>query len=631
MNASETEISLRRGIRKFNVTFEKVFRLFASGVALFHIWANTIGNISDLWRNSLHFAFLGCLGFLIYPALKSSLSSGRNYFSFFLSLLVLSTSIYLILFENALHARNEVPVFFDLLFAGISIILALELTRRTTGFIIPILALFFLTYVVWWGQFVEGIFNFRGMNISRILYRMYFTDEGLFGMIASVSSTYVFMFILFAAFLLKSGAGDFIVKLAQNVTHKITGGPGLVAVLASGIMGTISGSAVANTVSTGSITISIMKKSGYSSRFAAAVEAASSTGGQLMPPIMGAGAFIVAQFTNIPYSTIIAAAFLPALLYFSSIAFFVYIEAKKISLKPLIDFERIPTFKLLKEGVHFLFPIAVLVFLLIYGFTPTYSAGVGILAVVISSWFVKTRRMKIRDIFDALELGTRNMISTGILLITVGIIIGILNMTGISITFSQLVVQWSGSNLLLAILLTTIASLLLGMGLPVTAAYIMIAILVVPAFKLMGVSLLAAHMIIFWLSQDSNVTPPVCLAAFAASSISGSHPMKTGFTSWKLAKGLYILPLLFAYTNLIDGNWLERLTITAFSLMGFFAFTVVTEGFWFNPIPKWFRFIALFSTIGLFWPNNILINILGLILFVFVGFINSKTKSAIQP
>lgn len=605
-------------------------RFFAAGVALFHIWANTIGNISDLWRNSLHFALLGCLGFLIYPALKkSSLSSKGNYFNFFLALLVLSTSIYLILFENALHVRNEVPIFFDLLFAGISIILALELTRRTTGLIIPILALFFLTYVIWWGQYVEGIFNFRGMNISRILYRMYFTDEGLFGMIASVSSTYVFMFILFAAFLLKSGAGDFIVKLAQNVTHKITGGSGLVSVIASGIMGTISGSAVANTVSTGSITISVMKKTGYSSRFSAAVEAASSTGGQLMPPIMGAGAFIMAQFTHIPYSTIIAAAFLPALLYFASIAFFVYIEAKKLNLQPITDSEKVPTFKLLKEGIHFLIPIGVLIFMLIYGFTPTYSAGAGIIAVIISSWFVKARRMKFIDIFEALELGTRNMLSTGILLITVGIIIGILNMTGISITFSQLVVQWSGSNLLLAILLTTIASLLLGMGLPVTAAYIMIAILVVPAFKLMGVSLLASHMIIFWLSQDSNVTPPVCLAAFAASSISGSHPIKTGFTSWKLAKGLYILPLLFAYTNLIDGSWPERLIVAAFSLVGFFAFTVVTEGFWFNPISKLQRFIMLFSIIGLFWPNNILFNFFGLLILTCIGVLNYKNKDLI--
>lgn len=455
---------------------------------------------------------------------------------------------------------------------------------------------------------------------------MYFTDEGLFGMIASVSSTYVFMFILFAAFLLKSGAGDFIVKLAQNITHKITGGPGLVAVFSSGLMGTISGSAIANTVSTGSITIPVMKKSGYSSRFSAAVEAASSTGGQLMPPIMGAGAFIMAQFTQISYLTIISVAFLPAFLYFASISFFVYIEAKKLDLKPIRETERIPTSSLLKEGIHFLIPIGVLIFMLVYGFTPTYSAGAGIVAVILSSWLTNKNRMKAKDIIDALELGTRNMISTGVLLIAVGIIIGILNMTGISITFSQLVVQWSGSNLLLAILLTTLASLLLGMGLPVTAAYIMIAILVVPAFKLMGVSLLAAHMIIFWLSQDSNVTPPVCLATFAAASISGSHPMKTGFTSWKLAKGLYIMPLLFAYTNLIDGTWSERIFITVFALMGFFSFTIVTEGFWFRSLSNLLRFITFLSTVGLFWPNNFFVNFLGLFLLVIVGSINYPRK-----
>jgi len=621
---------MNNGNKKSNdqsAKIELTIRLFAASVALFHIWVNTIGNISDLWRNSLHFALLGFLGFIVYPISKKRFLGSVNIkFDYFFALLVLSTSIYLILFEGALHARNEVPVILDLFFAGISIIFAIELTRRTTGLVIPLLALFFLTYVIWWGQYVEGIFNFRGMNLSRILYRMYFTDEGLFGMIASVSSTYVFMFILFAAFLLKSGAGDFIVKLAQNVTHKIPGGPGLVAVLASGIMGTISGSAVANTVSTGSITIPVMKKSGYSSIFSAAVEAASSTGGQLMPPIMGAGAFIMAQFTHIPYSTIIGAAFLPALLYFCSIAFFVIIEAKKLGLKPIGEAERIPTIFLLKEGVHFLIPIGVLIFLLVYGFTPTYSAGAGILAVIFSSWLTKKNRMRLRDIIDALDFGTRNMISTGLLLITVGIIIGILNMTGISITFSQLVVQWSGSNLLLAILLTTLASLLLGMGLPVTAAYIMIAILVVPAFKLMGVSLLAAHMIIFWLSQDSNITPPVCLAAFAASSISGSHPMKTGFTSWKLAKGLYILPLLFAYTNLIDGSWSERLIITIFSMVGFFAFTIVTEGHLFHSLSKLLRMTVFLSTVGLFWPNNLLINFIGLFLLMVVGVMNYMNK-----
>ncbi len=603
-------------------------KYFAAGVAIFHIWANTIGNLSDLWRNSLHFAFLGFLGFLLYPAFKKQPSDASRFsINFILGILVLSTGIYLMLFENALHARNEVVVLADLIFAGIALLCAIELARRTSGLVIPILAIFFLTYILFWGQYVQGIFNFRGMNISRILYRMYFTDEGLFGMIATVSSTYVFMFLLFAAFLLKSGGGDFIVNLAQNLTHRITGGPGLVAVLASGLMGTVSGSAVANTVSTGSITIPIMKKSGFSPRFSAAVETAASTGGQLMPPVMGAGAFIMAQLTHLPYSTIIGAAILPALLYFASISFFVYIEAKRLGLKPISSTELHPTGELLREGVHFLIPIATLVAMLIAGFTPTYAAGVGIAAVIISSWLTKSYRMGLKKIIDALSMGTKNMITTGILLITAGIIIGILNMTGISITFSQLIVQWSGNNIFLALVLTTLASLLLGMGLPVTAAYIMIAILTVPAFKLMGVPLLAAHFIIFWLSQDSNVTPPVCLAAFAASSIAGSKPMETGFTSWKLAKGIYIMPLLFAFTHFIDGTWTQRLIIFLFSLIGFYAFTVSTEGFFFQPMNIWQRLATIICTVALFWPNNLLLNCSGLIILILVGIINYPKKT----
>ncbi len=373
--------------------------------------------------------------------------------------LVLASSLYLIFFEEALHNRNEVPVMMDLVFAALALLLTLELTRRTSGYVIPILAILLLSYVLWWGSHLGGIFGFRGMNLSRVLYRMYFTDEGLFGMIASISSTYVFMFVLFAAFLLRSGGGDFIIKLARSLTRKLTGGPGLVAVFSSGLMGTISGSAVANTVSTGAITIPLMKKSGYSPRFAAAVESAASTGGQLMPPIMGAGAFIMSQWTQIPYMVIIGAALLPAVLYFSSVAFYVYLEAKKNKLGQSESIENEPLGKIVRDGLHFFIPILFLIGMLIADFTPTYAAGFSILAVVLSSWLSR-RKMNGRDILDALALGTRNMIMTGVLLVASGIIVGVINMTGISITFSQLVVDWSGQSLLLALVLIAAASLL---------------------------------------------------------------------------------------------------------------------------------------------------------------------------
>jgi len=611
-----------------NPSIQNILTWFAAGVALFHIWANTFGNLNDLWRNALHLGLLGFLGYFSYSrSKKKSPTKASCRMDIFFGGLLLASSVYLILFEDALHKRNEVPVLADLLFAGIVIILALELTRRTSGIVIPILAIILLAYVLWWGQFVGGVFGLRNMSLSRVLYRMYFTDEGLFGMIATISSTYVFMFILFAAFLLKSGAGDFIIRISRSMTRRITGGPGLVAIIASGFMGTISGSAVANTVSTGSITIPVMKKAGFSPKFAAAIETASSTGGQLMPPIMGAGAFIMAQWTQIPFVVIIGAALLPALLYFASVIFSVILEVKKQGIQPP-DVEDIePVGRILREGALFLFPISVLITLLIVGFTPTYVAGISILAVIFSSWLKKENRMGLRDILEALATGTKNMMVTGVLLVTVGIIVGTINMTGVSISFSQLVVQWSGSSILLALLLITIASLLLGMGLPVTAAYVMIAILTVPALTEMGVGLLAAHMIVFWLSQDSNVTPPVCLAAFAASSIAGSRPMATGFASWKLAKGLYILPVLFAYTGLISGTWGERFIVFGFALFGLFAFAVFTTRYFFRPLSLVERILLIPCAHLLFWPKPLWINFAGLALFFGIGFYNKFSKN----
>ncbi|MGD9345178.1 MAG: TRAP transporter fused permease subunit [Candidatus Aminicenantes bacterium] len=610
-----------------NLPTDRWLTWIAAGVAAFHIWANTFGDLSDLWRNALHLGLLGFLGFILYPGIKKKKPNKiLAIINLTLAFIILSTSVYLILFENALHDRNEVPVLSDLIFAGIALVLAIELARRTSGYVIPVLAAAFLSYVLWWGRHVEGIFSFRGMNLSRVLYRMFFTDEGLFGMIATISSTYVFLFILFAAFLLKSGGGDFIIKLSRTLTRKIAGGPGIVAVLASGLMGTISGSAVANTVSTGSITIPMMRKAGFNPRFAAAVETASSTGGQLMPPIMGAGAFIMAQWTQIPYATIIGVALLPAILYFASVAFYVILEAKRegIHKTRIQNSEFESPVKILKEGIPFIIPIILLIVMLASGFTPTYTAGFAILAVVVASWITKNNRMSLNDIIDALATGTINMIPTGLLLIAAGIIIGTINMTGISITFSQLIVDWSGANLLLALLLVTGASLLLGMGLPVTAAYIMIAILTVPGLTSMGVPLLAAHMIIFWLSQDSNVTPPVCLAAFAASSISGSRPMATGFTSWKLAKGLYIMPLLFAYTGLISGSWSDRIVISLFALVGLFAFTVSFTGYLFGAFDVPTRIFLFLCAITILWPGVLWLNCVGVCILFGVGIINKK-------
>jgi len=603
----------------------------------------------------------------------------------FLGLAAMACAAYLILFENALYERGVNFSTGDWIVSIAAVLLILEFGRRTVGWFIPVLCILALSYVAWWGQYVDGIFNFPGLTWETVLFRSYIGGQGMLGSIARISWTYVFMFILFGAFLVKSGAGDFIIELARCAAGRFVGGPGFVAVFSSGLMGSVSGSSVANTVSTGVITIPLMRKAGFPARFAAGVEAAASTGGQLMPPVMGAGAFIMASYTQVSYLTIISVAALPALLYFLSVAMFVRIEAKRSHATRLEDAEA-PTLKeVLKDGWHFLMPLVVLVAALVYGFTPTYAAGIAILSVIVASWLSK-HPMGPRDILDALVMGARNITTTAILLITVGLIVMVVSTTGIGNTFSIMITDWAGGSLLITILLVALASLILGMGLPVTAAYIVLATLSAPAiynliaqsqlldllvsgnlpeqaksiFMLvapdkmellnapmdtataqqllasvpdtfssqlleqalspatLSITLVAAHMVIFWLSQDSNVTPPVCLTAFAAAAIAGTPQMRTGFTAWKLAKGLYIVPLLFAYSPLITGNFTEMIQVFCFALFGVYAIVAGLEGYLEHPLNPVVRLLMFPIGLLMLWPHGqVLLDGAGLVIFVF--------------
>jgi TRAP transporter 4TM/12TM fusion protein len=580
--------------------------LYFAGVltALFHIWVNTVGIMPEIQRNAIHFAFILFMGFIIYP-FNARLARKTLAIDYAFAILSVVTGVYLVLFEDALHARNEVPTQIDLLFAALAIVLMVEITRRAAGYIIPCLAMVFLGYALWFGRYMDGLWNFPGVTVERMLYRMYFAPDGIFGTIATISSTFVFLFVLFAAFLLKSGAGEFIIKLSVSVMGRMIGGPAKMAVFASGLMGSISGSAVANTVGTGSITIPLMKKVGFRPKFAGGVEAAASTGGQLMPPIMGAGAFIMSQWTQIPYLKIVGVAIIPALLYFISVAFFVHLRAKKDGLRTLEKHEIPPIWPVIKEGWHFFIPIGVLMGLLIAGFTPTYAACAGIGAIVASSWINKTTRMGVRDVLDAMAAGARNMVSTGVILLCSGIVIGVVLMVGAGIKFSIMISTISGGNLFVTIVLVALASLILGMGLPVTASYIVLAVLAAPSMEMLGCSLIAAHMLIFWYSQDANVTPPVCLAAYSAAGISGSKPLETGIESWKLAKGLYIIPLLFVYTPILfEGPIWQVFETAVFAAAGLFCTAVMFEGFHVIRLNWLLRIAYLAAAVLLLWPVN---------------------------
>ena len=670
----------------------KVILILGVAVAVLHIWFNVFTVLPSLWQNSLHFAGFALIAAWVYPVKKNPSLAWRIP-DLLLGCVAAFTAIYMIAREDAIYARG-VRLDQSEWVAGIFLILcALEFTRRVAGWFIPVLILVALSYVGWWGTEISGVFKFAGLSAETILFRSVYGDDALFGTIALISSTYVFMFILFGAFLLRSGAGEFVIDLARAVAGRMVGGPGLVAVFASGLMGTISGSAVANTASTGVITIPLMRRAGFPDKFAAGTEAAASTGGQLMPPIMGAGAFVMATYTQISYNTIVLVSILPAILYFATVAFFVRIEAKR-SFVTAMDTERVSAIEVLKKGgIVFIFPISVLIGLLIYGFTPTYAGGLSIIAVVVASWFTKNK-MGFKAVVEAMALGARNMVMTAILLCSVGLIVNVIATAGIGNTFSLMINEWAGHSLIIAIALIALASLVLGMGLPVTAAYIVLGTLSAPAlhgliadgllikalvngqipeaakaiFMLaaperladignpmttataraivdaipidmasmvreavlsehsMTFALLSAHLIVFWLSQDSNVTPPVALAAFTGAAIAGTKPMATGVQSWKLAKGLYIVPLLFAYTPFIGGTLAGDLMIFFFAFFGLYAFAAGIEGFMEAKLSIVLRVGALIAAAGLLWPVAWYIHVAGLALLIFI-FVLNRQKS----
>jgi len=650
----------------------------AVAVSLFHLLVALWPVVGEMPRNTAHFAGFALLAALWMPAAQAARGGAWRWIDLGFGLLVAAAALWVGLAESAIYDRGVRLSALDWTAGVVVVIGALELTRRAAGLVIPIMIVLSLGYVAWWGRFVPGVLNFPGLGPETVMFRTLYGDDAMFGTIARISATTVFLFIIFGAFLLRSGAGEFVIALARAVAGRLAGGPGLVAVLASGLTGTISGSAVANTASTGVITIPLMKQAGFSPRFAGGVEAAASTGGQLMPPIMGAGAFVMASYTRIPYETIIATALLPALLYFASVAFFVRIEARRLGLGAMPG-AAVGLWPAMKQGgASFFLPIGAVIALLLVGFTPSYAAVVGIAVTVVASWLT-ANPMGPRAVVEALALGARNMISTAILLCAVGVVVNVITTAGVGNTFSLMIADWSGGNMLIAIVLIALASLVLGMGLPVTASYIVIATLSAPALAgmiadaavaaqvaagaltpaalpivMLGApeaaaslsapmapadaaalaaaaavevraplrelalapatltaALLSAHMVVFWLSQDSNVTPPVCLAAFTAAAIAKAPPMATGVTAWKVAKGLYIVPLLFAYTPLLSGDPVAALTVFGFALVGVYGLAAALQGWMERRLPPALRVSAALAGAAALWPDMLAVNAAG--------------------
>ncbi|MCB1395726.1 MAG: TRAP transporter permease [Rhodobacteraceae bacterium] len=600
-------------------------------LSLFQLYSAGVQPLGLFYQRPIHLGFVLVLCFLIYPVFGPYRARGVLGWAIDALLIVGGVVVGLWLPINIDTIANAIfPRQIDVLVGILTVLLVLEAARRAVGFTMTVIAAVFLAYAFagrrgelpWLADWLPGILNHRGYSLDRVASQMTLGAEGIFGIPLGVAATFIFVFVLFGAVLEVSGAGKFFIDLAYATTGRQRGGPAKAAVIASAGMGSISGSAIANVVTTGAFTIPLMKKLGYRPAQAGGIEAAASTGGQIMPPLMGAGAFLMSEFTQTPYIDIVLVSIFPAILYFGAVYLLVHIAAVKQGMTGMDASELPKTREVLAEGWHFLLPLGALVFLLVAGYSPMRVGFYAVLSIVAAAvaralWIWAANgaqgaalwsliKVGFFKTLEALELGARNAIAVSVACAVAGIIVGVVGLTGLGLKFSAMMLAFSNGNLLLALVLVLLASLVLGMGLPVTASYIVLIILVGPALTSeFGVPLLVAHLLVFWYSQDSNVTPPVALAGFAGAAIAGSKPMETSVQAWKYAKGLYLIPLFMVYNeSIIVGGPIPLVVWNGFiAIVALVAFAAVLEGFLWAPLPIWMRVALIPAVIAVFWPS----------------------------
>jgi TRAP transporter 4TM/12TM fusion protein len=610
----------------------RIVTVVAICLSLYQLYTAGIAALTALVQRSIHLGAILVLTFLLKPPFAGARKDRLNLWVILDWVLVAASiycTVYICINLSAIFERQGDWLAADRMVSIIGTLLVLEACRRVIGVIMTGICAVAMLYA-YFGPYMPELIIHKGYSIERITTTLWLTTEGIFGLPIGVAATFVFVFVLFGAFLETTGGGAFFIDLAYALTGRFSGGPAKTAVVASGFMGSVSGSAVGNVVATGSFTIPMMKKVGYRPHVAGAIEAAASTGGQLMPPIMGAGAFLMAEFTNTSYLTIIKVALVPAIMYYTTVLFFVHYEAKKYGLKgqPKENLPRVG--KVVREGLHFIIPVLILIYVLVNNYSPMMAGFVAVVSTLTASlaanavrWRMgpvaeeEGRRMsgsafatgEIKAVLTALEKGAKSAIMVSAACAAAGIIVGMVTLTGMGLKFSSLVLDLSFGIEVLAILLIGAASLVLGMGLPVTASYIVLATLAGPALLDMGVPLMVTHMIVFWYSQDANVTPPVSLASFAGAGVAGANPMRTAFTSWKLAKGLYIIPIIMAYRPLLGMgpgyellHWQVGWTIVV-TMLGLIAFASGIERYFIRRA-SWIETILFWlAAAGLFWPS----------------------------
>ena len=561
---------------------EQIFFDFcALGLLLFYSYAAVISPAATQYHRGIYVIVTYILVFLLYRS-KSRIMRVVDYILIILS--IITIGYWMINFEVISYRTGaETPL--DMFLAVIGVLVSIELARRVVGNIFVVIGVLMLLYGVF-GAHMPELVSHAGDSFPALCTSIFYKSDGIFGIMANVLATYILLFVLFGAFLEKCGAQKFFIDFPlAAVGHKI-GGPAKVAVIASGLFGSISGSAIANTVSTGAFTIPMMKKAGFPPHVAGGIEPAASIGGMFMPPIMGAGGFIMAELTGLPYSQIMLVSLFPAIMYFFSVFVMVHYYAKMHNI--VGEKSGHNAMEILKKEWYFALPLVVITIFMLMGYSPGYSAILGLFSCIVVSWFNKETRIGPKEFLEAARHGAESSLKIGATVGVIGIIIGVLTFSGLVLTFADIVIELAGGSLVMTILLIALASLVLGMGVPVTAAYLITAVVAVPALTHLGVNELAAHLIVYWLSQDSNITPPVCIAAFAGATIAKANMWKTAFTSFKFAKFLYLGPFLFGFVPgfSMDGTPMDILKAYVMIILGTWLYSWLLSGIWIKPLFK---------------------------------------------
>ena len=641
-------------LRKLTGKVALFITIVAILMSAFHLFTAWHGTLLAMKQRSLHLIFAFTLGFALYPGFKNSSKDKIDIMDWVLMILSIGVWGYIFFNVEAIALKGGQMSTTDMVLGVLAVLLTLEVTRRVVGPELPIVTIVFLLFA-YFGRSLPGVFAHRGFNVTRIVSHMYMTTEGIMGTPLGVSSTFVFMFILFGSFLDKTGVGEFFIDFAYALTGSTRSGPAMTSVLSSGLMGSISGSSVANTVTTGAFTIPLMKSVGYKPHYAGAVEATASTGGQIMPPVMGAAAFIMADFTGFPYISIVKAAIIPAVLYYIAVGTMVHLEACKLGLKGMPRESLPKVSNILRKQGYLTLPLIAIIFMLVKQYPPTMAALTGIIIGVVvafaASLIKKDNSFTPKDILGAMEAGAKGAVGVACACACAGMIVGVVTLTGFGLKIAEVIVLIAKGKLIPTLFLTMISSIILGMGLPTTAKYIVLATMAVPAITKLGVNLMSAHLFILYFGVVADVTPPVALAAYAGAGIAGANSMKTGFQAFKLAIGAFIIPYIFVinpHLIMVDsvvGTTVNWLPITAAiptivtALIGTICLAGTVESYLFGNLRIWQRVILLGAAFALLDPK-LLTDFIGLgalaVIFVTQKLLNKdndgdKNKDATNP